>query len=189
MAIIGKATNPRCFRIMACPLPYFHQANAWSDSPTFSKWWCQVFLPFIRRLTHEPVLLLMDGCSSHSDLVDDRGQVKVVTYPPNFTSVHQPMDQGIIAASKLNYRSELLNIKASTMLVAGTLRDEAKERRMVAGTMRLAEGHHPHLLDAAELLKRAWDVVSQKTIARSVQHVATLLGTCSLQFLIETGTA
>ena len=43
MAIIGKAKNPRCFKIAPCPLKYFSQANAWSDSITFRKWWKEVF--------------------------------------------------------------------------------------------------------------------------------------------------
>ena len=92
MAIIGKAKDPRCFRVRACPLKYFSQINAWSDSKTFRSWWHQDFLPFTRRWNHFPVLLLMDGCSSHEDLLNDRGQVTVMTYPPNCTSVHQPMD-------------------------------------------------------------------------------------------------
>lgn len=166
MAIIGKAKNPRCFRSRDCPLKYFSQTNAWSDSATFLKWWQQVFLPFIRRHTHLPVLLLMDGCASHAELVDDRDQVTVMTYPPNCTSVHQPMDMGIIAATKVIYRKELLSVKVSTMLVAETLRAQAKERKMARGTMGLAEGHHPHVLDAADLIKLAWGQITQKTIAR-----------------------
>lgn len=78
---------------------------------TFRKWWKEVFLPFARGWTTLPVLLLMDGFSSHEDLKDSRGQVKVVTYPPNCTSVHQPMDMEIIAATKLNYRREMLGMK------------------------------------------------------------------------------
>ena len=119
-----------------------------------------LFLPPIRRWTHLPVLLLMDDCSSHSDLVDDRGHVTVMTYRPNCTSIHQPMDQWIIAATKLNYRKELLDVKVSTMRVAETRRVQAKERKMVAGTMGLAEGHHPHMLDAADLLKLTWDNIT-----------------------------
>ena len=94
----------------------------------------------IRRWTTLPVLLLMDGCSSHEDLEDSKGQVKVVTYPPNCTSVRQPMDMGIIAATKLNYRRELLDMKVSTMGVAATLRAQAKQRNMAAGTAGLGEG-------------------------------------------------
>ena len=85
----------------------------------------------------------MDGCLSHSDLVDDRGQVTVMKYPPNCPSVHQPMDQRIVAATELNYRKELHDVKVSTMRVAETLRAQAKERKMVVGTMGLAEGTTP----------------------------------------------
>ena len=84
----------------------------------------------------------MDGCSSNDDLKDGLEQVKVVTKPPNCTSVHQPMDMGIIATTELIYRRKLLDVKVSTMLDAPTLRAQAKERRVVAGTAGLAEGHH-----------------------------------------------
>ena len=112
------------------------------------------------------MLLLIDGCSSHEDLEDSKGKVKVVTYPPNWTSVHQSMDMGIIAATKLNYRRELLDMKVSTMGVAATLRAQAKQPKMAAGTAGLGEGNHPYLRDAAELTKAAWGGVSAATIAR-----------------------
>ena len=38
------------------------------------------------------------------------------------------MAQGIIAATKLNYRKELLDVKVSTMRGAETLRAQAKDR-------------------------------------------------------------
>ena len=166
MSIIGKSKNPRCFRVTPCPIKYWSQANAWSDGPTFKTWWLEVFLPFIRRWTHLPMLLLMDGCSSHDSLVDSRKQVKTMVYPPNCTSKHQPMDMGIIAATKRHYRRRLLGVRASTMYVRETLRAQAKERKMVSGTMGLAEGHEAHALDAAELLRDAWSDVTPDTIAR-----------------------
>lgn len=43
---------------VASPVKYFAQTNAWSDSATFLKWWLEVFLPFVRRFTHEPVLFV-----------------------------------------------------------------------------------------------------------------------------------
>ena len=64
----------------------------------------------------------MLACSSHDHPKDDRGQVKVVIYPPNCTSVHQPMDMRIVAATKLIYRRKLLVVKVSTMLDATTVR-------------------------------------------------------------------
>lgn len=53
-----------------------------------------------------------------------------------------------------------------TMLAADTLRAQSKESNMVAGTARLAERHHPHMLDAADLLKSAWDNITPRTIVR-----------------------
>ncbi|CAN0369980.1 unnamed protein product [Ascophyllum nodosum] len=95
-------------------------------------------------------------------------------YPPNCTSIHQPMDQGIIAATELNYRKELHDVRVSTMRVAETLRAQAKERKMVVGTMGLAEGHHPYMLAAADLLKLVWDNITQKTTARCWVKTKTL---------------
>ena len=150
----------------ALPAKYFAQANAWSDSATFKKWWLEVFISFIRQWTHLPVLLLMDGCASHEDLVDPRGQIKTMVYPPNRTSKHQPQDMGIIAATKRYYRRRFLEVRVSTMSVADTLRKQAKERKMVSGTMGLAEGHLDPILDAAELLEAAWNDFTPATIAR-----------------------
>lgn len=151
MSAIGKAKNPRCFWRKKSPIKYFSQANAWSDSETFENWWNEVFLPFARRQTSDPVLLLMDGCASHGDLVDPRGQVGVGSYPPNSTSKHQPADMGIIAALKMQYRSRLLSIRATTMSIISQLRAEAVARKLNTGEAGLAEGYHAHVLDACEL--------------------------------------
>lgn len=91
------------------------------------------------------------------------------TYPPKCTAVNQLMDQGIITATKLNYRRELLDVKVTTtMLVAGTLRAQAEEHERIAGTMELAERHHSHMLDAEDLLKFSWRNNTQKTLDRYV---------------------
>lgn len=71
----------------------------------------------------------LSGCSSHANVVDGRGQMTATLYPPNCTSVYLPMDTEIIAATKLIYRRQLLDVKASTMLVAATLCARAKERK------------------------------------------------------------
>lgn len=166
MSIIGKSKNPRCFRTRPSPIKYFSQANAWSDGATFKKSWLEVFIPFIRQWTHLPVLLLMDGCASHDFFVDPKEQIKTMVYPPNCTSKHQPMDMGIIAATKRHYRKMLLNVRVSTMSAASDLRAKAKARKMMTGTMGLAEGHPAHVLDAAELMQAAWAALTAVTIAR-----------------------
>ena len=87
-------------------------------------------------------------------------------YPPLCTSIHQPMDLGVIAQTKVIFRKELLDVKTSTMLVTDTLRAQAKARKMKAGTMGLAQGHQPHVRDAAEFLEKAWASVTAQDIAR-----------------------
>lgn len=166
MALIGKPKNPPSFGRKDPPLKYFSQANAWSDGWTFRRWWLEVFLPFVRRWTRLEVLCLVDGCSSHDLLEDPEGQVKVMAYPPNCATKHQPMDVGIIAATKLRYRTRLLNVRVSTMGLVETLRAQANGRKMAAGTAGLAEGHDAHILDAAEILQAAWEDVTATSIAR-----------------------
>lgn len=174
MSIIGKSEYPRCFRWEKTPVKYFSQNNAWSDGPTFRKWWLEVFLPFVRRWTHEPVLLLINGSLSYGGMEDPTRQVTVMMYPPNCASKHQPMGLGIIATTKVYYRSRLLSLRASTVTGAETLRAQSKDRKMVAGTVGLAEGHSPHMLDAAELLHSAWGDVTEHTIARCVRVCSRL---------------
>lgn len=57
-----------------------------------------------------------------------------MVYPPNCTSKHQPQDMGIIAATKRYHRRRFLEVRVSTMSVVDTLREQAKERKMVSGT-------------------------------------------------------
>jgi hypothetical protein len=145
---------------------YLSQQKAWSDSKTFKQWFTQGFLPHLRGVDSQKALLIMDNCSSHEDLEDPSGRVKIATLPPNCTSKHQPMDQGVIAAFKTRYRSKLLMMRASTMYTAAQLREQAKARRMTKGTMGLAEGHDPHILDACELALDAWKDVERESVVR-----------------------
>lgn len=166
MSIVGKSKMPRCFRRKLPPMSYFSQCDAWSDSATVRRWWLDVFLPFVRKWTHLPVLCLMDGSASDDLLMDPKGQVTAKVYPPSCTSRYKPMLTGVIAATKRHYRRRLLNVRVSTIAVAETLRAQARERNTAAGTAGLAEGHAAHVLDAAELLHAAWEDIREDTIAR-----------------------
>ncbi len=107
--VIGSAKNPHCFRNASCPLPYVDQPKAWVDKERYRFWWKTVFLPRIREFTKEKVALIMDSCSGHDkQCVDETGQVQVFYFPPNSTSVYQPLDQGIIAALKTRYKTKML---------------------------------------------------------------------------------
>lgn len=108
IAIIGKAMRPLCFRPPhpACPPPYFHHDNSWMDGPIMEQWFKTVFVAEVRRITSEPVYLVMDNAPSHGELQADG--VTIVCLPPNTTSMYQPLDMGIISAVKRRYKARLL---------------------------------------------------------------------------------
>ncbi|XP_045035833.1 jerky protein homolog-like [Daphnia magna] len=108
--IVGSAVKPHCFRDSPCPVPYINQKNAWVDSLVYRQWWEHIFLPAVRDWTDEPVALVMDNFSGHDVSCEDpTGQVSVFFFPPNSTSVHQPLDQGIISAVKIDYKKRMLS--------------------------------------------------------------------------------
>jgi len=108
VAIIGTAQVPLCFTRprSPCPLPYFYQNSAWMDADVYEKWFKTVFVPAMRARTSLPVALVVDNCGAHSKL--EHAQVTTIPLPPNVTSIHQPLDAGIIAALKRRYKRWLL---------------------------------------------------------------------------------
>ena len=160
LSLIGKSKNPRCFKNARLRLKYFDQKKAWSDSKVFAKWW-QHFLYYIRNRTTKKVLLILDNCGPHgSELIDPLRQVTVIFLPPNVTSVFQPMDCGVIALIKKNYRYRLLRKMLEIFEERQSRREAAKRAKMQAGTKGLKEGHAPHLKDAMDILYEVWSDTS-----------------------------
>lgn len=174
LSAIGNSAAPRCFRIRPPPMHYQSQKNAWADSKRFLTWYQKVFLPAVRKFTSRKVLLLLDNAGSHDEesLKDPRGQVHVEFYPPNCTSVHQPMDMGIIAAVKVRYRHILLRRTADVLDTREELRELYKNR--TSGTRGLSEGYQAHVLDALEILQDCWSEVTAETIAKCWLKARTL---------------
>ena len=167
--VIGSAKNPRCFKQNPPSLPYYHQPNAWNDTVNYNKWWDEVFLPAVRNSTQGPVALIVDGFSGHDNSCNDPlGQVKVFKFPPNVTSIYQPLDQGIIAALKVGYKSRLLG----RLVEIADRYDELQvlAKHLPAGHAGLQYGCQPHVRDAIMLLKEAWDSISPSTIAACWVH-------------------
>jgi hypothetical protein len=111
--VIGKSENPRCFsKINRRNLRIIYRFNE-------SKWMtgliCEEYLRWLNnkiRGEGRKVLLLMDNFSGHELAVQLVGglqglsNVRIAWLPPNTTSEWQPMDQGIIASFKLQYRKQ-----------------------------------------------------------------------------------
>ena len=128
-----------------------------------------MFLPTIRQYTHDRVALLVDGFSGHDTSCDDPlGQVKVFKFPPNVTSVYQPLDQGVIAVLKAHYKTKLLSRLVETVESYPQLQAMAKQ--LPAGCAGLDYGSPPHIGDAIVLLKEAWDEISPSIISGCWVH-------------------
>ena len=94
-------------------------------------------------------------------------------FPPNCTSVVQPLDQGIISAFKVNYKAEMVSdlVKAySGNLVE--LRDNANKAKK--GRKGLKVGCSANLLDASRLTSRCWDRITEETIVNCWRHADCL---------------
>ena len=166
LSLIGKSKNPRCFRNKTLKLKYYNQAKAWSDSKVFKKWW-EAFCLYIRSRTNRKCLLVMDNCGPHgTELVDPDGQIEVIFLPPNVTSVYQPMDAGVIAMLKKNYRYRLLLRMLDIFDERVDRREAAKAAKMAAGTMGLNEGYAPHVFDVIEILYEVWNEIPASKIKK-----------------------
>ena len=177
LGVIGKSKNPACFRVRPLPkgVHYYSQERAWSDTWTMQQWFTDLFLPFIRNQTSQRVALILDNASSHAkELYDPKSQVSVISLPPNTTSKLQPMDAGIIAALKCTYRYDLLAEVVSRFDCAAIAREHFSGARK--GTKGLNEGFEAHILDAIEIVSKAWAGISERTIARCWAHTE-ILGT------------
>lgn len=118
--LIGSAANPRVFgrnniRISMHPIHYRSNKTAWMTGKIFLEWlrW------FDNQMTGRKVLLLLDNFSAHTKAVveaEEEGilrHTRVVFLPANTTSLHQPMDQGIINNLKVYYKRHWLEFVAN----------------------------------------------------------------------------
>ncbi|XP_067686985.1 tigger transposable element-derived protein 6-like [Haliotis asinina] len=104
LLVIGKSEKPRCFKnVRSLPVDYRSNGKAWMTSDLFTEWVNK--LDQSMRRQNRKVLLLIDNCPAHPR-VPNLKNVTVAYLPPNTTSRIQPMDQGIIASLKSNYRKQ-----------------------------------------------------------------------------------
>jgi hypothetical protein len=113
---IGKSKNPRCFKNINRKLLRIEYRN------NKSKWMTGLIMEeYLRWLDNRmrgkgrKVLLLLDNFSGHELGVSLIGgleglpNVRIEWLPPNTTPYWQPLDQGIIASFKLQYRRLWIN--------------------------------------------------------------------------------
>ena len=90
------------------------------------------------------------------NLILDR--VRIESLPPSCTMKHQPLDLGLIAATKISYRSVLLRAVLEVMDKKRSIDNDFKERGL-NGKYGLQDGLLPHVRDAVMLSSSTCDVM------------------------------
>jgi len=100
--VTGKSACPRPFRHLDCnspPVNWRSNKKAWMTSAIMEEW----ILSFNGRIKSQgrKVILFLDNATCHPRT--DLSNVKLAYFPPNTTSITQPIDQGIIHTLKSFY--------------------------------------------------------------------------------------
>ena len=112
--VIAKSNNPRCFKkIKKETLPVTYRANnkAWMTRFYMEEWLKKLNRQMKRQ--KRKILLFLDNAPSHPRM--ELNHVEIKFLPPNITSKAQPMDQGIIQATKLKFRKKQLQFMIQQM--------------------------------------------------------------------------
>lgn len=115
LLVIGKSKNPRCFKnVKSLPVLYESNTKAWMTSLIFEKWLIDLDKKF--EMENRQVLMFVDNCTAHPKAVQEKLKfIKLHFFPPNATSVLQPLDLGIIKALKHHYRYSLVKQRIDEM--------------------------------------------------------------------------
>lgn len=106
LLMIGKSANPHCFRnVKQKPIKYNNNKKSWMTGLLFEDWLLELDKHFTKQ--KRTILLFIDNCSAHNNIPALKN-VKVLFFPPNMTSVVQPMDMGIIKNLKVFYRQKIV---------------------------------------------------------------------------------
>lgn len=159
---IGKSAKPRCFKgIVTLPTEYKFNKKAWMTSGIFCEW----IKKFDRKMAGRKIALLLDNCPAHPQVITGLKNTTVYYFPPNTTSILQPMDQGVIANFKKFYRGAI-NAQYIDSLDNGT-------------------DFKLNVLDAMTQSQIAWNKVKAETILNCWFHMTFRESTEVTEELIE----
>ena len=145
--VIWKYKNPRCFKNIRhknkLPIHYYANKKVSMASSLFEDWVRKLDRKMIYQ--RRKILLFMDNVTSHSILPFKN--VRLCYFPVNTTSKLQPMNQGIIQASKTKYQKMQIQKMVTAM---------DKDKSIVASNMR------NQCLQAIYWFKKVWDDVKEE---------------------------
>ncbi len=152
--IIGKFAKPRAFKRISSenlPVMYRNNKTAWMNGQLFEEW----ILKFDRdmRRSKRNIILFLDNAPCHPKLQHKLKNIKLAFFPPNTTSLSQPMDAGIIQTVKLKYRRRQLKYVLNKM----SLFPSALCSQMLKSIS---------ILDTIYWVNAAWEDVEEATIRK-----------------------
>lgn len=151
LLVIGKGAKPHCYgrgtvaHYHQGKLIYKHNKKAWMTSQIFEEY----LLHWNSQLQFQErrILLFIDnaGCHPSKTLTN----IKIQFFPPNTTSVLQPLDQGIIRVFKSLYRKKFISRLLSMI----------EEEQDVKEVMKMITFRH-----ALQWSIESWDEINSSTI-------------------------
>lgn len=105
--VIGKSKSPRDVKkedFDENSVEYYSSENAWMNSKIFES----IMKKFDDSLEESSIVLIDNFRGHYINPPPVFKNIRIIFLPPNSTSVTQPLDHGIIALFKINFRSALL---------------------------------------------------------------------------------
>ncbi|CAK5267874.1 unnamed protein product [Mycena citricolor] len=150
LMFIGKSARPCCFKRkdparMRPPLYYQANQKAWMTGLLFDKWLGK--LDQKMHCQHLHIVLLLNNVSGHHNISYKPRNIHLTYFKPNLTLFVQPCDVGIIRCIKAHYR------KKQAVWALDHYEDGVEAPFKI------------NIQSAMRMLTKAWDEVSQSTIA------------------------
>ncbi|KAG0436718.1 Tigger transposable element-derived protein 6 [Dictyocoela muelleri] len=123
--IIGKNTNKnflKNFNLEDLNICYSYNKSAWLTKKIFMDYLYDLNAMMISE--NRKILILLDNFSGH--LIQNLTNIKLFYFPANTTAILQPLDLGIIANFKNNYKKLLQNYVISILLNNTTKNEDFK---------------------------------------------------------------
>ena len=171
--IVGKSAKPRVLKDCMSDLPchYYSSRNAWFTSDIFNQVFKKAIVPAIEKFQIETLhispdrvraIILLDNAPAHPHgcLEALGGRIRVLFLPPNTTSIIQPMDQGVIQATKMRYKR--LFLKDVLVVRGGGSEDVDGEDSRGIRTLQNLKAYN--LKSAIYNFTNAWQALSQSTL-------------------------
>ena len=106
LLVIGKSNNLQCFQdVKTLPVMYEFSHNSWMTGSIWTDWlknWNKCL-----EKEKKKIVLLIDNCSAHADVLGGLSQIDIGRLPPNSITITQPCDLGIIRTMKAYFRYEM----------------------------------------------------------------------------------